>query len=307
MRLRTVGAVLGALLLVLAAAVGGLYLFVDWRIEDSYYSSYHYDVSLSTNETLENVTLYLPVPMENGTPLVANATLAADEPYPWLETRVNATHAASVVDTEQGPMLAVEAAELIAPERYAVHYFDEDGNLERWEVVDAENRPAASSTVRVRPFPTTYELSVSLTVDERIDTRDPVANAATLSPRGAAEAVACEGPSVSDVERCFAVRSLVYAEYEASDAAVVDLRVEFSGWNEYGFGLYNSYNEYDERFGAAYRGGQDGWLPLDGERRTGVGNYRDGSLFGSSETTNAARTRLFVTPAPTGEPCAPRS
>jgi hypothetical protein len=314
MRLRTLGAVLGALLVVLATAVAGIYLVVDWRTDRSYYSSYEYEVELSTTEPLRNVTLYLPVPVANDAPLVANATLVADDSYPWLDARVNATHAASVVDTERGPMLAVRADELVAPERYAVHYFDEDGSLDRWEVVGAADRPEPSPTVRVRPFPTVYELYASVTVPERIDTRDPVANAAVLSPTGAVTEAACEGPHVGRDQTCFTVESAAYAEYDATDTAAVDLRVELTGWNEYGFGLANSYNRYGERVEATSVGGQDGWLPLRGELETGVGNYRDsvapiravGGPAGESVGVDVGGAGVFLPPAADRGPCAPQ-
>ena len=106
-RSRTANALLAVgLALVVVLAVGG---WIVWQASNpapgSVTHEYEYRVSVDPSATLSNVTLYLPLPVENGTSVVGARLENATGPVQ--------TH---VAETPRGPMLAVTAAEL--PTKY---------------------------------------------------------------------------------------------------------------------------------------------------------------------------------------------
>lgn len=70
---------------------------LDWFEKTPMDHTYYYEVSVAVNETIYNVTLYLPVPMVNG------------EVHPIVKDR-----GYEIIDTEHGKMLKVERSK-IAP------------------------------------------------------------------------------------------------------------------------------------------------------------------------------------------------
>ena len=94
-----------AVVVVLAALAGGLWLYSEHLYRTTYESGYSYEVAVNTNESLENVTLYLPLPVEDGganlgTEMVA-AGDAAEDGFSY-----------AVVETQYGPMLRFRADRL---------------------------------------------------------------------------------------------------------------------------------------------------------------------------------------------------
>lgn len=271
MNLRSVGIAVATVVVALAVAAGG-FLFLlgalgGFGVTGSYTSHYQYDGTLATNETLTNVTLYLPAPVENGTVLVdaANVTVTTEDGA--ADWRVE------LVETPDGPMLALTADRVEGQLYYLVHEFADNGTHLGWEKVPADELPDDMTNKVAYAEPTYYRFSVHVPVEERIDVADPVANAAVLQPVENATAGACE-PYWPDDENaaCTTFETASYVTYDTTADNVVHLTLELDGMNEWGFGLSNSFNEFVQRTTVTVVGSHEGWVAMDGELYTGMGD-----------------------------------
>ncbi|MGM0405502.1 MAG: hypothetical protein ACQEQM_05110 [Thermoplasmatota archaeon] len=90
---------------VAAAAVGGLYFYMQSLKEDSYMSEYNFEVSFDTTEVQEDLIVYTPLPTKDGSPFVSESEFLEDSNIPegW---------SCEFVDTEYGVMLKVRIERL---------------------------------------------------------------------------------------------------------------------------------------------------------------------------------------------------
>ncbi|WP_276260521.1 hypothetical protein [Haloglomus litoreum] len=271
MNLRAVGIAAATVVVALAVVAGG-FLFLlgalgGFGIAGSYNSYYQYDGTLATNETLTNVTLYLPVPVANGTALIDAANVTVETEDGAADWRVE------LVETPEGPMLALTADRVEGELYYLVHEFADNGTHLGWEKVPEDELPADMSNKRAYAEPTYYRFSVYVPVEDRVDVVDPVAGAAVLRPVENLTADACE-PYWPDDENaaCTTFETPGYVAYETTDANVAHLTVELRGLNEWGFGLSNGFNEFVQEATLRMAGSQSGWVAMDGELYTGMGD-----------------------------------
>lgn len=268
MNLRSGGVLLLAVAVVVAVSVGGfLVLFLGVGMPVSYTSHYQYEWTLAANETLTNVTLYLPVPMENGTVLVdaANVTVETEDGAADWDV--------ALVDTPHGPMLALTADRVEGELYYLVHEFDENGSHIGWEKVPEDDLPTDMTNKKAYPEPTFYRFSVWVNVDERIDVVDPVHNAAVLRPVENVTTDACEPYWRNDENTvCSTFETPAYVAYDTSADSAVRLSVELRGTNEWGYGLSNSFNEFVQETEGRFENAPGGWTTLDGTLYTGMGD-----------------------------------
>lgn len=269
MNVRSAGVLLLAVAVVAVGVGGFVVFFLGVGMPVSYTSYYQYDGSLATNETLENVTLYLPIPTRDGVPMVdpANVTVETEDG--------EADWDVGLVDTEYGPMLALTADRVEGERYYLVHEFDENGSHVGWEKVREDDLPANMTNKVAYPEPTHYRFSVSVWVDERIDVADPVENAATFGPVERLTAEACE-PYWEDDENaaCATFETPLYLQYDTNADSTVRLSVTLDGTNEWGYGFSNSFNEFVQEAEGNVSGSQDGWVTVDGRLYTGMGDER---------------------------------
>jgi hypothetical protein len=269
-----VGGVVVLALLIVTATVA-VPAFFEARKNDNTTSTYYYTAEVSTNATLTDATVYLPLPIgPDGTPTVTDVQVASyGGPDANWTTRI--------VDTRRGPMLAIEAREVVGEERY--YLVNENGSLASPEPIPREEAPADMTGLRLEPALTRYEILAQVTVEPfgngiehgLIETRDPRGNASLLSATYDYTAGACDPVWGGEHGTCTAFRADVYASYDAKPSAVVRVGpIELWGINEWGWFFANSFNEYTQRAeGVELDGPHEGWVSVAGELQAGRGNY----------------------------------
>lgn len=193
-------------------------------------SAYGYSVSLSTNATLENVTLYVPLPdTPNGrSPVVAavgNGT--ADAPDSWTY---------DVVATDRGRLLRIRASEIVAERR-------PDGRRDG-----------------------SYLFGVQAPAAAVVDTDDPFGREPTMGLTDGRSEIPC--PNLVEPvpeQHCYQFDPAVYAAYDAPADADVDVYVITNGVNTY---RDRSHAMYYERVTVFLDGPQKGWVTAEGFART---------------------------------------
>jgi hypothetical protein len=200
-------------------------------------SEYGYSVTLATNATLSNVTLYLPYPAsDEGSPFDAafeGTAGNASVPEGW---RV------APVETEHGRMLRVTASEVSTRLR-------SDGR--RYE---------------------THTLRADVPAGHDIDTVDPVGSEPLLRPADGFETVPCPNRAFPSRATCRIYGTRLYAQYDAPEDADadVDVVVVFGGYDDLGGGRGRWYSE---RVIARLEGTRDGWVEVPGDLQAGAGSF----------------------------------
>jgi len=217
--------------------------------ERSLMSSYGYDVELTTDSTLRNVTLYFPLPVINNTSSVGVDIIEhdfnADDDYPSLRY--------ALVNTEHGLMLCMKC-EKIEP-RY-----------------DTSNK---SKKIQ-RP---SIDLSTTVFSNQSIDTMNPLGNETVLMPKYKLKYLGLttrenylgsttRQPNVN----VYNYDSRIYAHYETLSNANVSIFISLHASNEWWIGGWLS-NNYRENIEVKLSGPQDGWTTVNGELVTGEGTY----------------------------------
>ncbi|MDW7732121.1 MAG: hypothetical protein SCH66_06795 [Methanolobus sp.] len=256
---------------VLLLVIGAGLLAVWWdnktdeMYQDSFQSSYNYDISIRTNQTLNNVTLYIPLPVLGNSSSVGEKMLTKEfyERAPGWNF--------SIVDTMYGPMLSIKTESIIPKYRSApAPISDEEESTE--SVISESNRYSEET-----PIPVPVDFSIMEKSNRTINTKEPVGNEPVLQPKiNLTESE--EGDRVPTPENInpqyYAYEGRIYAYYETSPDSDVEIYVNLYGINE-GWSLGWTSNEYRDRTDTAITGPQDGWIPTSGELVTGDGVYKD--------------------------------
>lgn len=261
-RLRVAAVVLAVVLLVGAGVVGfGVYQFLQPNPE-SYTHTYEYRAYVQPDTTLTNVTLYLPLPVEDGTSeagdALANGSPAVTEAPPdWTF---------SVEETEFGPMLAVRLDEL-PPAYYS--------RPPPRSVTPGEGTPTPGETPTRTPITTLdyYLVEVQWASADPVDTRDPVGSEPVLAPRLNATTVDCdelEAPGAT----CRRFGTRAFLSYDAPENATTEVLVTHRGENWWFAGGWTG-NSFEQSTGVAVRGDGPGWVALVGNETVGIGTYRN--------------------------------
>ena len=234
-----------------------------------HYSHYDYAASVSANESVANATFYLPFPEQSAT----NATVddvwiydtEGDRQLDWN---------ARVVETTHGQMLRLDAGRLAGASRYTLYTYAENGSLVERREIRRSEVPEDMTNKELAVDPTTYQIYWSVVVNETIETRYPVGNGTFLSPARDVRSVECTD-AWGETDNCAAFTSVVGATYEAERPATVTVgAVGFDGWNEWGFGLSNSFNTFSATTDSGtYTDGDTGWVVVDGHLHAGMGRY----------------------------------
>jgi len=165
-------AILLAGILVLAAAVAGIAWLWGGITEGSGRHDYRYEIVLSSNTTLRNVTLLLPVPEKDGSPFLADA-LANGSGY-----GVPSSWNLSLGRWDGRPVLAIRADRMV-PEYhgYPVPVGETGG-------APPPAFPPATESPPGQPVLVPVMMIVSTVVNHTIDTRDPLAGEPVFGPEG---------------------------------------------------------------------------------------------------------------------------
>jgi hypothetical protein len=236
----------------------------------SHYSSYSYTTSVSTNATVDNVTLLLPFPTGEDVESNLSATLwiyddDGNRLTDW-ETRV--------VDTARGPMLRLHTDRLVGEDRYVLWTRAANGSVIDRREIGPDEVPTNMTNRELVSDPTTYSIGWQVTVDHDIETRDPLGNGTFVAPIDNVTPADCQyGWSETDI--CSGFTSVVSATYDAEGPTTLTVgEIRFEGWNEWGFWLSNSFNTFEATTtAAAYTDGRQEWTVVDGHLHAGMGRY----------------------------------
>ncbi|QLG28100.1 hypothetical protein HUG10_11280 [Halorarum halophilum] len=253
-------AVAVVLVLLVGVVAVGFYQFTR-PIPDSYTHTYEYRTYIQPDETLTNVTLYLPLPVENGSSpagdaLVGGSPGVTDAPPGW---------SFAVEDTSAGPMLALSFPEL------APTYYERQPprSLEPGAGTPTRGETPTGTPIRSLDY---YLVSVEWASEEPIDTRSPVGNEPTLQPRLNATETPCDGPT-TEGQACRRFGSWMYLSYDAPANATLDVLVTYEGYNEWFAGGWTG-TLFRQSTRTVVVGDGPGWIAADGEEEVGVGTYR---------------------------------
>lgn len=270
-----IGAV--AIAVVFAVIIGGLFLLGEQRMTETTESSYQYDVTVATDHTLENATVYVPLPVdaETGTSELGEQFVqeVRYERYtPAIEGYEQSTDPVEfdyeLVETEHGPMLAISTDRI---EVSRVYYRTvENGTMGWHERIEPEEYDADDPSMGVQDDGS-FRFSITLAANDTIDTADPFDSEPLLTPKSDLQATECWHPT--ETARCYEYDSLVYASYETDEETTVYVAAALSGYNEWFSGGWSG-NEYRDRTHVELVGSQSGWVVASGELEVGVGNYR---------------------------------
>lgn len=212
---------------------------VETAYRNSLSSTYSYKFTITTDSTLSNVTLFIPVPADPSgySPIVAgySARTITGIPDDWTVT---------LYDTGKATMVRV--------------------------VTPAINPPGSASAS------STYTLTLSSVLKSGtvINTREPVNNSAMFHPIRNLQPVSCL-PAVFPGEgtpHCYRYTTTLYADYETRPDASVNITSTIVGRNHWKI-LKTSSNEYTTDFGLQMTGSRHGWETIPGTLTNGVGNY----------------------------------
>lgn len=241
---------------------------------DSVMSNYEYDITIESNRTLQNVTLYLPVPVFENKSEIGMETVNGDyynKPSNWN---------LSLKDTEHGLMFKIEAAE-IQPVYHSLPVAipePEPGSENIEDEVPEEKQIVESNEYSEEtPVLTSIDFGNSIKAGHLINTKFPIGNESVLLPKHNLRESE-EGSVIPLSEHInpeyFDYESLVYAHYDTSPDAEVQIFVQMDGRNEwwiYGW----QYNDYSDRISVRLSGPQEGWVQAKGKLVTRDGVYRE--------------------------------
>lgn len=204
-------------------------------------SSYDYNVMLTTDSTLSNVTLYLPLPVINntssvGTDIVEHHFNNNDPSWEY-----------ALVDTEHGLMLSMENEKV-------------------------EPKYTTSNKYSKKIQCPSIDFSTIVFSNQTIDTMNPVGNALVLMPKYNLTHNAGASEAYSPQYKQLNYESRMYAYYETSSDANVSISIYLSARNEWWIGGWQS-NSYREDMEIKLFGSRDGWTTASGELVTGEGTY----------------------------------
>ena len=232
---------LGLFMVIIVVFVSGVsyQLFVEKAYLTSLSSTYSYTCTITTNSTLSNVTLFLPVPADpsGNSPIVAqfSAHAIAGLPDDWTVT---------LYDTGKATMAKITTP-LISP-------------------------PAG--TPPEKPF--VISLSSEMKSDTVIDTREPIQNSAMFRPAGDLQQVSCipDSSGIKGSPRCYRYLTSLYADYQTSPDASVSITSSLTGKNSWKIFEPRS-NEYTTHISLMMGGEKRGWEKVNGSLQSTNGIY----------------------------------
>ena len=198
--------------------------------------TYYYTCNITTDSSLYNVTLFIPVPDDSSgnSPVVSafSSHLVMGVPAGWETT---------LYDTGKATLVKVTTPAIVPPQ----------------------------GTSASNPY--TITLSSTTSSHTPVNTRDPVGNSAVFRPVQALRETGCpEGSAYGS--SCFTYTTSIFADYTTSPGAVVIVTSAVTGKNTWKiFGPRS--NEYHTEIGVVLKGDNHGWVVPDGLLASGIGTY----------------------------------
>jgi|GEM_PF-444186 len=270
----------------------------DTRVKSARHTIF-YDITISSEANLENLTLLLPVPLVNGSPAPGEdfvQDLSKKIPEGWR---------LSLVNVNSTPMLKIEAPRLVGNcSRYPVPITEGDSQslalsgslpvtaaqairpipLETREIVNTWNpvmiiHPEGTTVFRNgtgcspdTPVLLPIMLATRVNVDKTIDTRDPVGREPLLFTGRSAQPGACRSP-ITGSSRCSNYQSPVYIDYAGNKTWYISVSTSVSGFNEWWEVFGWTTNSYTDRISVLLKPGEKGRVMANGMVQTGNGRY----------------------------------
>ena len=237
-----------------------IFAWVAWEFDQATSRSerhtYYYTLDLSYNSTIGNVTLFLPVPELNHTPMfipsLVNGTAYGVSPDWNL----------SVVYENGTPMLAIRAARMV-PEYHGYPIAIEPGT----SVLPTTLVPGheySSDTPVLMPV----TVAVMETSESEIDTRNPVGHEPLFFPGGTFTPGSCVTPACDGPVYDHPVP--VYISYTSEHPVAISLRVSVEGSNAIWKGGWQS-NSFSDTVVLEVADGTQGWIVREGKLITAQG------------------------------------
>jgi hypothetical protein len=224
-----------AILVILTIMLGGPFM-VSSILEKVYYSSrvseLSYTLTITSSSELSGVTLFIPLPT-NGRGI-----------SPVIE-KIGTENQNSLFD------------------RCSVSIYG--ANNESYLKVSTDLFPGPANTPAA-----TYSFTITET-SPALNTRLPLQYDYTLLPKQNLTMISCGTDQIGYQISCFNYQSLVYASYNASSEARVEIHVDLSGTNQWKI-LQEYHNGYTDTLDLVLHGPRRGWYIADGLMVTSFGD-----------------------------------
>ena len=238
------------------------FAWVNWQFDQSARQSerhnYFYTIDLSYTATIDNVTLLLPVPELNASPLFIESLLNRTAYGVFPDWNL------SVVRENGTPMLAIRAARMV-PVYHGYPIAIEPGTSVLPTTLVPGHEYSGDTPVLMPVTVAVMETSVP-----EIDTRHPVGHEPLFFPGGNFTPGSCITPACNGL--VFNHRVPVYIRYTSDHPVVVSLRVSVEGSNAIWKGGWLS-NTYSDSVVLEIGNGTQGWIEGEGKLVTGEGVY----------------------------------
>jgi hypothetical protein len=246
------------LVLIILTFFGWTYYQFDQMARQSERHTYQYSIDLTYDTTIDNVTLYLPVPERNNTPFfiesLLNGTAYGVSPD-WNLT---------IVRENGTPMLAIRAAQMV-PEYNGYPIRIEPGVSVLPTTLVPGHEYSSNTPVLVPVSIVTSELSTTA-----IDTRSPVDHEPVFFPKGAFT----PGTGISPIYNgpVYDHPVPVYIRYSSERPAAISLSIGVHGSNMIWKGGWQS-NSYSDTVLVEITNDTQGWFMGVGKLSTSSGVY----------------------------------
>jgi hypothetical protein len=239
------------LVLILLAVI--FFAWVGWQFDQAARQSerhnYYYTIDLSYNTTIENVTLFLPIPELNETPMFITPLLNG------TAYGVSSDWNLSLVEENGTPMLAIRAARMV-PEYHGYPIAIEPG-VSVLPTTRVPGHEYSGDTPVLMPV----TVAVMETSGSVIDTKNPVGHEPLFFPGGNFTPGSCDTPACGGTVYAHAVP--VYVSYTAERPVGISLRVSVQGSNAIWRGGWVS-NTYSDTVALEIANGTQGWFRGEG-------------------------------------------
>ncbi|HMA05415.1 MAG TPA: hypothetical protein VKO45_05755 [Methanomicrobiales archaeon] len=243
--------------LILAAILIALVFLFGWTLRTGSEShEFQYRVSISTESTLENVTLLLPVPFVYHTSSLGEALVKGEGygiPPDWR---------LSLEWVNDTPMMRIFAGK-IEPE-----YHGYPIPLEQGSTPIATPPPAATAYSNETPVLIPLDFGITQTVQRSIDTQNPINREPMLSNPELLKPIPCQ----NQPGRCYQYLVPVYVRYSSVEAGNLTISISDGGMNQW-WVLGWSGNSYGDTVEVIPKDTRQGWIQAEGILSTGLGRY----------------------------------
>jgi len=227
------------IIFVVFVSVVSCQVFVEKAYLTSLSSTYSYTCTITTDSTLSNVTIFLPVPADpsGNSPIVAQFSAQDIDGLPedWTVT---------LYDTGKATMVRITTPVITSP----------------------------TGTIPAKPY--VIMLSSEMKSDKVIDTREPIQNSALFRPVRDLQQVSCPPDSSEEKgnPQCYRYLTSLYADYQAPSNASVNITSSLTGKNSWKIFEPKS-NEYTITMSLLMSGEHHGWSTMKGTLTKGIGIY----------------------------------